>query len=147
MKIKYVICILWILSLVIILTLLGFRYKTVKENGYILEEDEIKNVRNFEIVSTRINCLTIKLAVRDDKTYKIIYGYNNEEEISKNGTYSYDVSKIVSNNKKYNANEHGVFKLTTIDGTIYEIYDTNEDLNKFLDEIEINLDTCLELNY
>lgn len=147
MKIKYMLCSFWVISLVIILALLGFSYKNAKNNGYILDEEEIKNVSNFEIVSNRINCQTIKLIVKDDKTYKIVYGYNNEEEISKEGTYSYDVSKIVSNNKMYDVNKHGTFKLTAMDGTVYEIYDTNEDLNKFLEEIEVNLDTCLELNY
>ena len=147
MKLKNILCVFWIISLVIILAILGVRYISVKDNILILNEEELKNVSNFEISSNRINCQTIKLIVKDNKTYKIIYGYNNDKEINEAGTYSYDVSKIVSNNKIYNKNEHGIFKLTAMDGTVYEIYDTNEDLNKFLNEIEVNLDTCLELNY
>lgn len=141
MRSKYYLSSFIVLGLIILLGIIGINHRISKSST-----GEQKIVDNFEIYSGRINCKTIKLKVYDDNTYKVIHGYDNQEEIISTGTYKYDVTKILRNNHKY-INDNAPYYLIDEDGKSYEIYDTNEELIKFLEEIDINLDTCLEYNY
>jgi len=141
MKNKFVVFI--IIFLIFLLAIIGFDYKNNKDKELIDENKTTQNINSFEIYSMRLNCHTIKLEVKNDKTYKVIYGYKNNEEISKDGKFIYDVSKIVDNNYKYEDSEYGAYSLKTIDGKTYNIFASNQDLINFLKEIDIDLDTCL----
>ena len=141
MKNKFVVFI--IIFLIFLLAIIGFDYKNNKDKELIDEDKTTQNINSFEIYSMRLNCHAIKLEVKEDKTYKVIYGYKNNEEISKDGKFIYDVSKIVDNNYKYEDSEYGAYSLKTIDGKTYNISASNQDLINFLKEIDIDLDTCL----
>ena len=93
MKNKFVVFI--IIFLIFLLAIIGFDYKNNKDKELIDEDKTTQNINSFEIYSMRLNCHAIKLEVKEDKTYKVIYGYKNNEEISKDGKFIYDVSKIV----------------------------------------------------
>ena len=142
MKSRYYLGGFIVLGLIIILGLIGVNHKFSKS---MLDKEKIIN--NFEIQSARINCKTIKLKVYEDKTYKVIHGYEEDnKEVISTGSFNYDVTKIMKNNHKYK-NDHGPYYLISEDGIEYEVYDNNEYLIEFLDEIDIDLDTCLEFNY
>ncbi len=119
MKKKIVICILVFLLLLFLLGLFYFRPK--------------KKKLLWTIRSDRLNCPTVVLSLYSDNTYVIG---------DKEGTYSYDISKIISQNDQYEEDDIGPYILRTQEGKTYYVYDTNKYLMDFLKSIDVNLDTC-----
>lgn len=98
----------------------------------------------FTLKSIKIDCQTVLLTVYDDGTYEL------QEKLPftstpTTGKYTYDVTKIVANNDKYEPNDKGYFILTKSSGEEIKIYDSNKDLTDFLKEINVNLDTCISI--
>ncbi len=96
-----------------------------------------KKILLFTIQSERIDCPAVVLSVYSDNTYVIG---------DKKGTYSYDVSKIISKNNRYEETDLGPYILKNQNGKIYYIYDTNKEFQEFLESIDVNLDTCQNFN-
>jgi len=113
---------------------------------YLNEINKLENLI-FDVHSSRFNCLTVSLNVYNDNTYRYIYTYgiNGEKPKYKEGIYTYDVSKLLTNINNYDIPEKniGPFILTMNDKS-YEIYDNNIELQEFLQSISINLDKCLD---
>lgn len=57
------------------------------------------------------------------------------------GTYTYDIKEIFLNLKKANKK---YYIITTGTGETYTTDQENEKLNEFLEEIDVNLDACLQ---
>ena len=98
------------------------------EDGVDIEDTKLL----FSIKSLRLNCYTKTLYVYVNNTY--VYG-------DINGSYDYDVNKIIESIDKYEVNEHGPFVLKYNNNDLY-LYDNNNILQEFLNSININLDEC-----
>lgn len=130
--------IIFILLIFIIFGLNNNKYKSVLE----------KNNRElyFSIQSNRLNCSTVVLNVYKNKTYEYVYEIVSENKTnSLSGTFKYDVQKIINNASNYQENDRGPYTLKINNTNIITLYDNNKELKEFLDEININLDTCQNL--
>ena len=136
MKKIYIVCSSIIVMLISLLLIIGYNHINNKEDKII--NDKLV----FEVYSKRIKCKAVKLMVYSDFTYEYIY--SNKESIK--GTYKVDAYKVIENNKLYSVNNHGYYILIDKYNNQYQVFDTNEDLNKLLAEININLDTCMQEN-
>ena len=102
----------------------------------------------FEITSGRINCSTGILKVYNNGVYryyryKSLNGVRDDNENYDEGKYKYNVLKILNNNKIYkDDSKRGPYSLKDRCGKDYAVYDSNRELNEFLEEININLDSC-----
>lgn len=110
-------------------------YVEIKDDdSYVsdLEEDDSRNLI-FSVSSSRVNCYTNILFVYDDNTYT--FG-------SIDGSYTYDVYKILDSVNNYEPNNHGPFILKDKNNNEFYLYDNNVELNEFVDSIDIYLDIC-----
>ncbi|MDO5569737.1 MAG: hypothetical protein Q4G04_06550 [bacterium] len=103
------------------------------------------------------DCVPISLSLYEDGTYELFTEYNNEMNgilqysKSKKGTYDYDVNKIIENsidadNKSYSMDNLPEYEIYTLDGHYYTIEkgQKNKHLNKLLNTISVDLNTCAE---
>ena len=108
------------------------------------------------------DCVQVSLSLYDDGNYELFTAYemvNNDEsqnmmlQYSKSikGTYNYDINKILensvdANDKSYSMDDLPEYELYTGDGHYYTVEkgQTNESLNEFLKQINVNLDACAE---
>ena len=91
----------------------------------------------FTLQSQRVNCLTSKLYVYNDNTYEF-------ENTS--GKFNYNVNAIIGNASKYEDDNKGPYVLTISDGTEIKLYSNNIELNEFISEINVPLDSCMRIN-
>ena len=131
MRKKYILFSTIIIVLVTLLLIIGLKYKLEK---HIVGKQPIVN--SFELYSNRINCVTIKLNVYEDK----------ETENIETRSFKYDITKILKYNHQYE-DANPTYILTSDNGEKYNVYSENKYLLEFLEEININLDTCLEYKY
>ena len=119
----------------------------------IIKNDEtyLKNINDeaklsFIISYNGINCETPILRLYDDNTYEYFYtmSFDDKPLIPKMGTYNYDISKIIDNIDKYEENQFGPYSIIDADGNSYTTYNSNVELNEFLNSIDIKLEMCTE---
>ncbi len=105
--------------------------------------EEPKKELYFTLQSARIDCPTVLLKVYRDNTYEYIYGSTRDGNlVSKEGTYAYPVSSFLEDSRNEEPNEIGPYRLTFASGEEKYLYDNTSDIQKFLEKIQIQLDTC-----
>ena len=131
------------LLFIIVLCLFSFilyLYFDNKENN-----DNNKNLL-YEIYYNGLDCLTPTLKLYDNNTYELYDTFEVEDKNLKPkvGNFNYDVSLIVENIDKYEINENDFYIIKDNQSNIYKAFSNNKDLINLLDEIDVNLVTCLE---
>lgn len=123
----------------------------IDTNKIELEQDpDIKLA--YKLVSSRIDCSGAILKLYDDNTYKYFYSMTASPRA---GNYEFDTKKLIDNLYRYNyTNEddktieeiirRGPFYLEDSTGTQYTIYDDNRELKELLQELDLNLDVCMQ---
>ena len=157
-----------IISLIIVIIMIGIGiayaslmvqedYEKKKEEP-LLKEINLEDITNEEGLIFKItrsdayaDCDSVFLEVYDDGTYQltttkliqngeIVHPILEYEEPIK-GTYEYDIKEIFLNlkqaNKKY-------YIITTGTNETYTTDQENEKLMEFLEEIDVDLDTCMQ---
>lgn len=122
-------------------------FKSIEEND---ESYLTKMVDDSELIYTisynGINCPTPVLYLYSDNSYEFYYTFSTSEEelIPKTGTYNYDITKIIKNIDKYEENKFGPYTIKEVSGKDYITYNTNTELQEFLNTLDITLEMCLE---
>ena len=126
----------------------------------------------FTISTSNKSCVPVKLAVYEDGTYELFTTYKTcrpgetctmmlTYTKSIKGTYNYDVMKIIDNSTKANDNGYTndnlpLYQIYMSDGYVKKGYQynytveknqSNKYLEEFLNEIDIELETCAEQEY
>lgn len=98
----------------------------------------------YELTYNGINCCTPILRLYSDNSYEYYYAYskNNISLIPKTGIFDYDIKKIIDSIDKYEPNSAGPYTITSSTGEKYITYNSNTELNNFLNSINVKLEMC-----
>lgn len=131
------------LLFIIVLCLFSFILYLYFDNKEV--NDENKNLL-YKIYYSGLKCPTPTLKLYDNNTYELYdtFGVDGKSLKSKVGNFNYDVSLIVENINKYKIYEYDLYIIEDNQGNTYRISSNNMDLTNLLDEIDVNLVTCLE---
>lgn len=141
MKQKYI-----ILGLFVFL-LIGFVLLTMREapTENSVSSDMMKEQKLFEIASGRLDCETVRIFIYHDNHYKYIYGYLDDEQKYKEGTYNYSTERLMETLRETSIPDNlGPYYLWDSEEIKYTVYETNQELKLFLESIPVPLDTCME---
>ena len=131
------------LLFIIVLCLFSFILYLYFDNKEVYDEN--KNLL-YKIYYSGLKCPTPTLKLYDNNTYELYdtFGVDGKSLKSKVGNFNYDVSLIVENINKYKIYEYDLYIIEDNQGNTYRISSNNMDLTNLLDEIDVNLVTCLE---
>ena len=131
------------LLFIIVLCLFSFILYLYFDNKEV--NDENKNLL-YKIYYSGLKCPTPTLKLYDNNTYELYdtFGVDGKSLKPKVGNFNYDVSLIVENINKYKIYEYDIYIIEDNQGNTYRISSNNMDLTNLLDEIDVNLVTCLE---
>ena len=159
---------LWIIFIIVVIALItaGLIYAHIiaQDNYNHKKEEPLLNDINLEEITDE-NGLIFKITRNDaysDCNFVFLKVYNDgiyqltTTQLTQNskiihpileygkpttGTYTYDIKEIFLNLKKANKK---YYIITTGTGETYTTDQENEKLNEFLEEIDVNLDACLQ---
>lgn len=111
------------------------------------DESYLKNNDNgvklaYEISYNGLNCPTPVVRLYSDNTYEYYDSYSVDDGI-KTGVYNYDMNMIINNINQYKKNSFGSYIIKDSSGREYVTYNTNVELNEFLNLIGVKLNMCL----
>ena len=100
----------------------------------------------YEIYYNGLDCSTPTLKLYDNNTYELYdtFGVSGKSLKSKIGNFNYDASLIVENINNYETLQYDSYVIKNSQGNTYNTSSSNKDLMNLLDEIDVNLVTCLE---
>jgi len=119
----------------------------------------------FSVQIGKKECIPVKLIVYDNGQYRLYTHYKTEDQVgltdlklqytkSINGKYDYDIIKILENsinadNKTYSMDDLPEYEIYTGTGIMYvvESGQKNNPLDKFLEQINVDINKCANLEY
>lgn len=131
------------LLFIIVLCLFSFILYLYFDNKEVYDEN--KNLL-YKIYYSGLDCPTPTLKLYDNNTYELYdtFVVGGKGLKLKVGNFNYDVSLIVENINKYKIYEYDPYIIEDNQDNTYRISSNNMDLTNLLDEIDVNLVTCLE---
>ena len=98
----------------------------------------------YKLTYNGMNCCTPILRLYSDNSYEYYYVYSADYKslIPKTGTFDYDIKKIIDSIDKYEPNSAGPYTITSTTGEKYITYNSNTELNNFLNSINVKLEMC-----
>lgn len=100
----------------------------------------------YKITYDGLNCPTPILYLYSNNTYEYYYTFTTTGKtiIPSTSTYNYDISKIINSASNYEERPSGPYYITDKDGNKTKTYDSNVELNEFLNSINVTLAKCAE---
>lgn len=107
-------------------------------------DSQTANNESYTIEYFGANCITTSLELHNDNTYKYTYGYytTNNEFLFKTGQYHENIKKILTANRKKIETDY--YQITSDNNIKYKIPADNNEMNNFLNSINVNLKTCYQ---
>lgn len=127
-------------SLLAVQSIIYNNEKILKTIPSVIMEEKLE----YTIISNRVNCPTVSLALYSDNTYRYYYTYGTltENQQYLEGEYTYEASKIMDKINVYEDDGMGPYIIEHKEDT-YITYGSNLELRELLDSIGLNLDVCL----
>ena len=101
----------------------------------------------YEITYNGINCPTPYVEFSSDGTYEYYehYGIGENKPKPKNGSYKYNMDKLIENINNYEEDNKGPYTVKLSTGEEYTTYSTNKELRELLDGNNIVLEKCMTI--